>query len=415
MQEKKGGKTMRKINKVKLLMIFSFVYAAPLTLCTIHENMEIMHAHENKEKEGNNEQTSSIVMAPKVTVKEEEKESILDRYISKVSSFYQLKPEFTEELVAEHVEEILSYDDIEKGMILTVGKYAPQNEMEENQFAAGTRYDQEMMDSFKDSYAGQVMVETTQRFGIDPALLMALCKQESNLDHEHHLPTDPEYGGTAYGITQQEYTKWEHGESELTGNTYTENGIGKESVWVSEDTAMDIDGNIKMGTIYLQQSLKQYHYNLFLALQGYNYGTAMMDIVIQLYANELGISKEQVMENYNDFGWMKYVEMIHHDPSDYIDGEWEGTYGDSEYISHVLSYVGKDTIYIETEDGLLLYRLKNMQTMMLQNDSLTVASHQSEQQQLEQELRQLYVEKVAFKSIKNIKDSYEKVFTKEML
>ena len=112
-----------------------------------------------------------------------------------------------------------------------------------------------------------------------------------------------------------------------------------------------------------------------MALQGYNYGTGMMDIAIESYAAELGVTTEQVMENYNDLGWMKYVEDIYYSPQKYVPGWQQATYGDHHYASHVLSYIGKSTIYIQTENGLLLYNLGNMETVFESNTSVPMVSN----------------------------------------
>ena len=355
---------MKAKDKARLLAFLSFVYTTPIALYTMSD--QIVYAMETeledeKPKENGHEHKS------------------LDAYLTKVATFYQMDVETVKNVVASNIEEILSYGDVEKGIIAVVEPVAPKNtlktEYNEEEIKVGSRYDENAMNEFKQTEAGMIMTETTQRFGIDPELLIALCKQESGLDHEGHLPSNPNYTGSGYGITQQEYTKFQNGEYVITGNTYTEEGIVPESITVSEATAEDLEGNITMGTIYLQQSLKHYHYNLFMALQGYNYGTGMMDIAIESYAAELGVTTEQVMENYNDLGWMKYVEDIYYSPQKYVPGWQQATYGDHHYASHVLSYIGKSTIYIKTENGLLLYNLGNMETVFESNTSVPMVSN----------------------------------------
>lgn len=355
---------MKAKDKARLLAFLSFVYTTPIALYTMSD--QIVYAMETEledeePKENGHEHKS------------------LDAYLTKVATFYQMDVETVKNVVASNIEEILSYGDVEKGIIAVVEPVAPKNtlktEYNEGEIKVGSRYDENAMNEFKQTEAGMIMTETTQRFGIDPELLIALCKQESGLDHEGHLPSNPNYTGSGYGITQQEYTKFQNGEYVITGNTYTEEGIVPESITVSEATAEDLEGNITMGTIYLQQSLKHYHYNLFMALQGYNYGTGMMDIAIESYAAELGVTTEQVMENYNDLGWMKYVEDIYYAPQKYVPGWQQATYGDHHYASHVLSYIGKSTIYIQTENGLLLYYLGNMETVFESNTSVPMVSN----------------------------------------
>lgn len=358
---------MKTKDRARLLAFLSFVYTTPITLYTVSDQIEIVYAKEKTDLEEANPKENG------------EEHKLLDEYLTKVATFYQMDVETVKNVVVSNIEEILSYGDIEKGIIAVVEPVAPKNtlrtEYSEGEIKAGSRYDENAMKEFKNTEAGMIMTETTQRFGIDPELLMALCKQESGLDHEGHLPSNPNYTGSGYGITQQEYTKFQNGEYVLTGNTYTEQGIVPESITVSEATAQDLEGNIIMGTIYLQQSLQHYHYNLFMALQGYNYGTGMMDIAIESYAAELGVTKEQVMENYNDLGWMKYVEDIYYHPQKYVSNWPQATYGDHHYVSHVLSYIGKSTIYIKTENGTLLYNLGNMVTVLDSNADVPIVNN----------------------------------------
>lgn len=405
---------MKTKDKARLLAFLSFVYTTPIALYTISDQVEVVYAIENQEPK-----------EKKPIAKEQEHKS-LDAYLDRVATFYQMDVETVQNVVASKIEAILSYGDVEKGIIAVIEPVAPKKtlktEYNEGEIKVGSRYDENAMNEFKKTEAGMIMTETTQRFGIDPELLIALCKQESGLDHEGHLPSNPNYTGSGYGITQQEYTKFQNGEHVITGNTYTEEGIVPESITVSEATAEDLGGNITMGTIYLQHSLKHYHYNLFMALQGYNYGTGMMDMAIECYAAELGVTKEQVMENYNDLGWMKYVEDIHYYPQKYVPGWQQATYGDHHYASHVLSYIGKSTIYIKTENGLLLYNLGNMETVFESNTSVPMVSNvqnvevitlafpdaQNEtKEKIEQDVVSIRIEQVVEEKV----DEFTKVFT----
>lgn len=405
---------MKTKDKARLLAFLSFVYTTPIALYTISDQVEVVYAIENQEPK-----------EKKPIAKEQEHKS-LDAYLDRVATFYQMDVETVQNVVASKIEAILSYGDVEKGIIAVIEPVAPKKtlktEYNEGEIKVGSRYDENAMNEFKKTEAGMIMTETTQRFGIDPELLIALCKQESGLDHEGHLPSNPNYTGSGYGITQQEYTKFQNGEHVITGNTYTEEGIVPESITVSEATAEDLGGNITMGTIYLQHSLKHYHYNLFMALQGYNYGTGMMDIAIESYAAELGVTKEQVMENYNDLGWMKYVEDIHYYPQKYVPGWQQATYGDHHYVSHVLSYIGKSTIYIKTENGILLYNLGNMVTVLESNAEVPMVNNvenvevitlafpdaQNEtKEKIEQDVVSIRIEQVVEEKV----DEFTKVFT----
>ena len=332
---------MKRKEILKLFAISSFLYTTPLMISAAPVSTEAVY--ENETDGPNLKNLENDI-------------KIVDEYLKGVADFYQMPVEKVRLIAYENMDRLLQSNDIEKELLLLISG----SNQSSNSSIIKSRYDRTKIDTFKSTYIGNIMVETSNMFGIDPSLMIALCTQESGLDHDHHLPTIEGYHGSGYGITQQENTKWKNGNSMITGKKYTESGIVPESVEVSEANAIKVEKNIKMGVIYLQSSLEHYHNNIFLALQGYNYGSGMMDIALNLYAKETGLTREQIMDNYSDLGWMKYVEEIHYNPSPYIEDGWDGYYGDGQYIFHVLSYIGKDIIYIKTETGELLYHLGNM-------------------------------------------------------
>ena len=126
-----------------------------------------------------------------------------------------------------------------------------------------------------------------------------------------------------------------------------------------------ISSKVLENILYLTVS-KKYKGNVYLALQSYNYGRGLVDSIICIYADEIGSTYDNVVANFNDFGWMKYVKMAHNNPqsfakmidtnkypefqitADYLNKWSYDTYGDENYVSNVLSYYigtyGKDQI-----------------------------------------------------------------------
>lgn len=206
--------------------------------------------------------------------------------------------------------------------------------------------------NFINSSIGEYCFNCADEFGIDPYLNVALLMGESSLDHEGTLPGGKNYNGFAIGISQLESPNGQ----KITAYNYE---LGKEeTVYETMENAKDIQMNIKMGIMRFQNILNKYDNNIYLALQSYNYGSGLIDLIVAIYADEIGVTKEAVINNYNDTGWMKYVESVHNNPQAFVRNpnidwtkyqdydatiqylaNWQySKYGNDKYIEKVLSY-----------------------------------------------------------------------------
>ena len=122
------------------------------------------------------------------------------------------------------------------------------------------------------------------------------------------------------------------------------------------ENALDKKTNIKMGIMRYQNVLERYHGNERLALQSYNFGYGLVDLIIQIYADEKGITYDEVVDNFNDTGWLKYVKLASEDPVGFANNldankysnygatieylkNWQyGTYGNGNYLNNLYSY-----------------------------------------------------------------------------
>lgn len=216
------------------------------------------------------------------------------------------------------------------------------------------------INEIKTSEVGALYEKYGKMYGIDPNLLMARDMQESGLNHNIFNP----HG--AYGISQIEHTLFN---SQVSVFNYETNSY--ETFVITEEGACDLETNIKYGAAKMQERLRSYGYNIFISLQAYNYGPSM-NFVLENYALEKGITKEDVLANKDDFGWLKYVDDLHYNPSNYL-SNWEyQTYGDNEYINHVMRYIPEDILVIKDENGNdIIYNLQTNKILNLEETGLT--------------------------------------------
>lgn len=193
----------------------------------------------------------------------------------------------------------------------------------------------------------QYMIKYGEIYGVDPYILIAKAMQESSFSHNSCLPGGSNYNGYGMGIMQHESPD---GRQIVAYNYQT----GQEdTIRVTYDNAMDLEMNIKMGAMHFQNCLKNNNGNILLALQAYNYGQGMIDSILTRYGKEQGMTIEEIKSNYEDIGWMEYVTDAHNNAWRYI-GNWNGYYGDANYIKNVLRYFVGDAAcyYLDGEQVL---------------------------------------------------------------
>ena len=202
--------------------------------------------------------------------------------------------------------------------------------------------------NFINSEDGKYCFEVCNDFGVDPYSYVCLLMGESSLNHNDTIPGGKNYNGFAVGISQLETPNGK----EVTAFNYTTNQ--EETMYETMENALDIRSNMKLGIMDYQNVLNRYHGNERLAFQSYNYGYGLVDLIVAIYADEIGVSYDDVVNNLEDVGWLKYVKEVHNDPigfaSKYENYEqygatirylknWQyGTYGNGDYISDLYSY-----------------------------------------------------------------------------
>lgn len=178
-----------------------------------------------------------------------------------------------------------------------------------------------------------------EMYGVDPYILIAKAFQESSFNHNSCLPGGKNYNGYGVGIMQHETPD----EREVVAHNYV---TGQDDVmYLTMNNAIDLEKNIQMGAMHFQKCLENNNGNVLLALQSYNYGQGMINSILQKYASSKGITVDAVKNAYTDTGWLSLVTDAHNNAWKYI-SNWDGYYGDADYIKNVLRYfIGNDICY----------------------------------------------------------------------
>lgn len=201
---------------------------------------------------------------------------------------------------------------------------------------------------FINSDDGKYCFDVCNDFGIDPYSFICLLMCESSLNHNDTIPGGKYYNGFAVGISQLETPNGQ----EVTAFNYATNQ--EETMYETMENALDIRNNMKLGVMNYQNVLNRYHGNERLAFQSYNYGYGLVDLIVNIYADEIGVSFDEVVENLEDVGWLKYVKEVHDNPVGFANKyenyeqygatirylkNWQySTYGNGDYISDLYSY-----------------------------------------------------------------------------
>ncbi|MCC8159702.1 MAG: transglycosylase SLT domain-containing protein [Oscillospiraceae bacterium] len=157
--------------------------------------------------------------------------------------------------------------------------------------------------------------EAGDQYGVDPNLLAAICMQESSGRNLSYRDDGSEY--PAWGIMQIEYT---------LESSFAEFGLrtaGEE--WTLEDR-LDPEKAVPFAAYLISQSLISYDCDYMKMIQSYNFGQTVLDRIIDAVGDE----------------WLsERINAAH-----YADNWPYDTYGDAEYIEHVLRYYHQDIDYI---------------------------------------------------------------------
>lgn len=297
---------------------------------------------------------------------ENDKKEEVKSYLTNLSDFYQIDYTIMETVYSDNYDTLKESDNPELELNKCLENYIKENQVELEKLSSydiGTS-NKENIDTFKQTDTYQIYLKYCNMYGVDPALVIARDMQESALS------TNCEYNPkSATGPSQIEYTLIG---SELSVYNFETNCIDTEVITIDKIT--NLDTNIKIGIMRLKKCLEECRYNIYAALQKYNYGL-IFDKAIQYYASDKSVTCEEVLDNINDLGWLYYINDIHSNPSKYISSWQYETYGDNEYISRIMKNIYDDDkiLTFQTENGNLLINLNaNNKTIVKDELSTTI-------------------------------------------
>lgn len=224
-----------------------------------------------------------------------------------------------------------------------------EQESETNYLGVGTSELLPDVQSFLESPTGDIVRNYSEQYGVDANLMGAIFMQESKCNHEACCPGGSMYNGAGVGIGEIEVSAL----NEITAYNYSTGQY--ESQPVTIETASDLSSNIEMSCKVLRNTIDYYDGNILLALQSYNYGKGMLDNILNSNYSDV----EQLKQDYSNVSWMQLVKDAHVNHWKYIDGWAEETYGDGEYLTHVLQYCPTDVVKYKKGDKDIEFNLKN--------------------------------------------------------
>lgn len=167
---------------------------------------------------------------------------------------------------------------------------------------------------------GDIIEHYAIQYGVDPNLVLAIATQESGVH------TSEKNEGGATGLMQIQNGVWE--DKQIQAYNYETNQV--DSFTIRKEMLSDVYKNIQIGCMYFQNCMQSMNNNTLAAIQCYNMGPGSMGKILDAYAKDNGTTKEAVLNNPTDLGWLAYRGVVSKDGREY---------GDKEYVEHVLSWV----------------------------------------------------------------------------
>ena len=168
------------------------------------------------------------------------------------------------------------------------------------------------------AYYGELLKKYSEMYGVDTEVIIGIATQERGV---HSEKKDP---GGATGLMQLQNSVWIG--NKITAYNYKTNK--QETLLVKKEMLSDVNYNIKIGCMYFQNCMDYMNNNVLAAIQCYNYGLGNMKKVLNQYSLETGKTRSEILSDISDCGWLDCRSAI------------PKNVGDSEYVEHVLRWLG---------------------------------------------------------------------------
>lgn len=172
------------------------------------------------------------------------------------------------------------------------------------------------------AYYSETITKMANRYGIDPALALAIGIHERGL-HSEYVDA-----GGAIGLFQiQVEGIWNWNNKEITAYNFDKQAY--ETVTITRESVSDVFENIKVGCMMIQDLLIRNNYNIAKAVTEYNYGVNNLNTVINTCSLNTGFRQDE-FNDINNLEWLNYRNIIHG--------------GDPEYLENVFKYIPDGSI-----------------------------------------------------------------------
>ena len=164
------------------------------------------------------------------------------------------------------------------------------------------------------SYA-ELFKKSGDRYGVDPNLLAAICMQESSGRNLSYRDDGSEY--PAWGIMQIENSN---------EKLFAKFGLDTTGVEWTLGDRLDPEKSVAFAAHLISKALIRYDCDYMKMVQAYNFGETVLDRIIAAVGDE----------------WLDERK----NAKDYVENWPYNSYGDAEYIEHVMRYYHNDIDYV---------------------------------------------------------------------
>lgn len=233
----------------------------------------------------------------------------------------------------------------------------------ENILNVGSSENVYMVESFLDpnTFTGECVRNYSEMYGVDPNVIASICMQETTLQHYECCPGGDRYFGYGVGLMQLECPAEQiYDAMEITAYNYQTNCYDTD--YVTMENACDFEKNVKIGCMLFQNNLENNNGNILLSIVAHNYGQPMVDLILGSSYGDL----ETVKLQYDNISWLTDMEYAHNNPHVYLDNWCESTYGDGEYLKHVLRFCPTNLVKYKYDNKEYSFDLNELKVMDVQ-------------------------------------------------